>query len=192
MSSTQERQTHKQHPHSEYLSAYVDHRLDVARMRQIGVHLGGCAKCSQQVVQFEGLRARLRGLPVPPPEPQFWASAYRRLRVEQHARPARPFWRGLPAAPAGRWAAGVAAAAVAVSLAFSPLTRTPTMQPVPATTAAPVVQDVSPDVAALVASHTDSVSRLPLADVDRQKMIAADVHQDADLPDPADSADGSF
>ena len=181
-----------QHPHGEYLSAYVDHRLDVARMRDIGLHLGHCAECTQKVKRFESLRAHLRGLPVPPPNPQFWSNAYRRLRVEQHTRTARP-WRGV-FAPAGRWAAGVAAAAVAVGLVFSPLTHAP--MTIPQKTAivapAPVSQDVSPDVAALVASHTDSVSRLPLADVDRQKMIAADARQDAHLPDPADSADGSF
>ncbi len=179
-----------QHPHGEYLSAYVDHRLDVARMRDIGVHLGQCADCTQQVKQFEALRARLRGLPVPPPDPQFWANAYRRLRVEQHVHTTRP--RRSSLVPAGRWAAGVAAAAVAVGLVFSPLTHTQTGLPVQTFVAAPAAQDVSPDVAALVASHTDSVSRLPLADVDRQKMIAADVRQEADMPDPADSADGSF
>ncbi len=181
-----------QHPHGEYLSAYADHRLDVARMRDIGLHLGQCDKCTQEVKQFEQLRARLRGLPVPPPDPQLWANAYRRLRVEQHARMARPR-RGV-FAPAGRWAAGVAAAAVAVGLAFTPLTHAPTTTPQNTAIVAPalVSPDVSPDVAALVASHTDSVSRLPLADVDRQKMIAADVGQGTDLPDPADSADGSF
>ena len=165
-------------------------------MRQIGTHLGHCAKCTHQVARFQSLRAHLRGLPVPPPEPQFWANAYRRLRVEQHARTPRPFWRGLPAAPAGRWAAGVAAAAVAVSLVLAPSMQMQPPQTGPVRVAAPLVQDttqdVSPDVAALVASHTDSVSRLPLADADRQKMIAADVRQGTDLPDPADNADGSF
>lgn len=182
----------EQHPHGEYLSAYADHRLDIARMREIGVHLGQCAQCTQEVKRFESLRARLRGLPVPPPDPQFWANAYRRLRVAQPARTARPR-RGV-FAPAGRWAAGVAAAAVAAGLMLSPLTHAPMTAPqnTAIVAPAPVAQDVSPDVAALVASHTDSVSRLPLADVDRQKMIAADVRQDTDLPDPADSADGSF
>lgn len=192
MNSTQQRQTHEEHPHGEYLSAYVDHRLDVARMRQIGTHLGHCAECARQVGRFEELRARLHALPVPPPEPQFWANAYRHLRAEPHARRARPFWRGLPAAPAGRWAAGAAAAAVAVSLALAPSLQIQPPPVEPARVAAPLAQDVSPDVAALVASHTDSVSRLPLADADRQKMIAADVRQGTDLPDPADNADGSF
>lgn len=182
----------QQHPHGEYLSAYADHRLDVARMRDIGLHLGQCADCTLEVKRFEALRARLRGLPVPPPSPQFWASAYRRLRVEQQGRTARPRRRVF--APAGRWAAGVAAAAVAVGLMFTPLTHAPTTTPQSRAIVAPlpVSLDVSPDVASLVASHTDSVSCLPLADVDRQKMIAADARQGPDLPDMADTADGSF
>ncbi len=186
-----EQQQHP-HPHGEYLSAYADHRLDVARMHDIGLHLGQCAACTQEVKRFEALRAHLRGVPVPPPPSQFWTSAYRRLRAEQHARTARP--RRGSFVPAGRWAAGVAAAAVAVGLVFSPLTHTPTTPPQNAATvaSAPVSLDVSPDVAVLVASHTDSVSRLPLADVDRQKMIAADARQGPDLPDVADTADGSF
>ena len=63
---------------------------------------------------------------------------------------------------------------------------------------ASVAQDVTPDVSALVESHTDSVSRLPLADPDRQKMIAADAQQgiDAeqgtDAPEAAAYADVSF
>ncbi len=181
-----------QHPQGEYLSAYADHRLDVARMRDIGLHLGQCADCKQEVKRFKELRAGLRGLPAPPPPPQFWSDAYRRLRVEQQARTARP--RQSVFAPAGRWAAGVAAAAVAAGLMFSPLTHAPTVAPTsaPLILTAPAAQDVSPDVAALVASHTDSVSCLPLADVDRQKMIAADARQGPDLPDIADTADGSF
>lgn len=179
-----------QHPHGEYLSAYADQRLDVARMRDIGMHLGQCTDCTQEVKRFEALRAELRGLPVSPPSPQFWASAYRRLRVEQHGRTFRP--RRSVFAPAGRWAAGVAAAAVAVSLVLAPSMQMQPPQTEPVRVAVPLAQDISPDVAALVASHTDSVSRLPLADVDQQKMIAADARQGPDLPDMADTADGSF
>lgn len=53
-------------------------------------------------------------------------------------------------------------------------------------------QDETPDVSTLVESHTDSVSRLPLADPDRQKMIAADARQTPDASEAAAYADGSY
>jgi hypothetical protein len=55
---------------------------------------------------------------------------------------------------------------------------------------------VSPDVSSLAEMHTDSVSCLPLADPDRQKMIAADVQQPdtspVDASEAAGYADASF
>jgi len=72
--------------------------------------------------------------------------------------------------------------------------KTPPLRVSVASTLSP--QDVSPDVSSLAELHTDSVSRLPLADPDRQKMIAADVQQSsippADGPEAVADADTSF
>jgi hypothetical protein len=113
-------------------------------------------------------------------------------------RPLWTAWRSPEQQAHRRWAAGLAAAAVAVG-AFSaaPLTTAPhsTLPLPPAARPLVPAQDVSPDVSSLAELHTDSVSRLPLADPDRQKMIAADVQQPesaADASEAAGYADASF
>ncbi len=196
------------HPHGEQLSAYIDSMLDVARMRGIGEHLRGCAACRSAETELRHTKFLVRGLPEPtlPPD-DFWTSAYRQLRVNdrERAKASRPFWtvwRSPEQLAHRRWAAGLAAAAVTVGvLTAGPLSSVPHNPPAPPVrTALPVQfavpQDVSPDVSSLAEMHTDSVSCLPLADPDRQKMIAADVQQSANAPanasEAAAYADASF
>lgn len=192
------------HPHGEQLSAYIDSMLDVARMRGIGEHLHACAACRDLESDLRRTKHLLRGLPDPLlPNADFWTSAYRQLRVDDReragaSRPLWTVWRSPEQLAHRRWAAGLAAAAVAVG-AFSagPLTTAPTRVPSAALAARPPVpaQDISPDVSSMAELHTDSVSRLPLADPDRQKMIAADVQQTeapADTSEAAGYADASF
>ena len=196
------------HPHGEQLSAYIDSMLDVARMRGIGEHLHACAACRNLESDLRRTKYLVRGLPEPVlPGPEFWTAAYRQLRVDdrERAQTKRQLWqslRGPEQAAHRRWAGGLAAAAVAGVLLAGPLTPMPHL-PVRAShfiaPAAPQVlvpaQDVSPDVSSLAELHTDSVSRLPLADPDRQKMIAADVQQGtppADASEAAGYADAPF
>ncbi len=182
-------------------------------MRGIGEHLRACADCRLRESELRRTKSLVRGLPDPAlPSAEFWAAAYRRLRTDDRRkaaakrplREARPF----PALPAPRlWAA--AAAAVAVGL-FSavPFLAVPFLTvrqggslPLHAPAAGivrsapvPSLPDISPDVSSLAEMHTDSVSCLPLADPDRQKMIAAEARQGApgDAPEAAGSADASF
>ena len=194
------------HPHGEQLSAYIDSMLDVSRMRGIAEHLSVCAACCSLEAELRRTKHLVRGLPPPiSPGPEFWTATYRQLRVDDRERSQtkRPLWQSLrepQQAAHRRWAGGLAAAAVAAGLLAGPLTPAPHLS-APAThliaPSAPKVlvpaQDVSPDVSSLAALHTDSVSRLPLADPDRQKMIAADVQQgppssDASAADTSEAA----
>ena len=194
------------HPHGEQLSAYIDSMLDVPKMRGIAEHLHVCAACRGIESDLRRTKTLVRGLPGPPlPSGDFWISAYRQLRVDDHERAAtkRPFWTVLlsPEQLAQRrWAAGLVAAAIAAGFFSAPLTsiphpvRTPPLR----ITADSAISspDVSPDVSSLAELHTDSASSLPLADTDRQKMIAADVRQagspPADGPAAAGDADAPF
>ena len=198
------------HPHGEQLSAYIDGMLDVSRMRGIGEHLHDCAACRNLEHELRRTKYLVRGLPDPLlPASDFWTSAYRQLRVDDREkaisrRPLWTVWRSPEQLAHRRWAAGLAAAAVAVG-AFSagPLTTPHPLSAPPAVRALVPAQDVSPDVSSLAELHTDSVSRLPLADPDRQKMVAADVQQSepsqtppsqsaADATEAAGYADASF
>lgn len=197
----------KTHPHGEQLSAYIDSMLDVSRMRGIGEHLHACASCRSIEAELRRTKHLVRGLPDPIlPPADFWTAAYRQLRVDDRERATarRPLWTAWcsPEQLAHRrWVAGLAAAAVAVGAwSAAPLTQVTQAPPrvtSPPLAARPLVpaQDVSPDVSSLAELHTDSVSRLPLADPDRQKMIAADVQQpeaSADASEAAGYADASF
>ena len=179
------------HPHGEQISAYLDGMLDVARTRDMVAHLRLCTSCRTAAEEVQSVKGMLRGMSVPAsPSPEFWSAAYRRLRVADYKKVApRGFqW----ALPSRRWAAGVAAVAVMGAMLVAPLYRTPTdIIPTPISTPA---QDLSPDVSALVQAHTDSVARLPLADPDRQTMIAADVTQSsqAGMPEAAGYADSTY
>ncbi len=182
------------HPHGEQLSAYIDGMLDVGKTRSIAEHLRACAPCRVAAGQLEETKTLLRRMPAPPrPGPEFWTDAYRRLRVDDRERavPRRPLWeawRGPEQAAHRRWAAGLAAVAAVGAMIAGPLQHTQpgVMSRLPSPVSAQDVSpDVSPDVSSLVESHTDSVSRLPLADPDRQKMIAADARQASSEPSEA-------
>ncbi len=191
----------ERHPHGEQLSAYGDGMLDVATIRTVAAHLSGCAACRTLVGQSAQTKSRLRDLPAPvQPGPEFWSAAYRRLRLEDRGKTQaqRMPWDVLRQSgqrTQRRWAAGLAAAALLAGAAvigpnlalFHPATG-----PSAASQIALQPQDDTPDVSALVESHTDSVSRQPLSDPDRQKMIAADVRLVQDTPQGAANADGTF
>lgn len=195
------------HPREEDLSAFIDGMLDVAQIHTLGAHVSECAACAEALERLRETKTLLRQMPAPaPPPPEFWANSYRRLRIDaqQQAQARRPFWAILPGAPRSalprpashRWAAGLTAAALAGALIVGPLATDRWLAPVPPAAVAPV-QDVSPDVLSLVEAHTDSVSQLPLADPDRQKMIAADVRQNppessADAPEASGYADIAY
>ncbi len=197
------------HPHGEQLSAYIDSRLDVPRMRGIGEHLHVCAACRSLEADLRRTKHLVRGLPDPIlPGPEFWTATYRQLRVDdrQRAHTKRPLWqslRGPEQAAHRRWAGGLAVAAAAGALLAGPLTPAPHFTAPASHLLAPAApkalvpaQDVSPDVSSLAEMHTDSVSRLPLADPDQQKMIAADVQQEpasqGQAAEAAGYADASF
>ena len=182
------------HPHGEQLSAYIDSMLDVPRMRGIGEHLRGCVSCRNREADLRRTKHLVRDLPAPAlPSADFWTSAYRQLRLDdrQRANAKRPLWtawRSPEQKAHRRWAAGLAAAALAAfALSVGPLTpvaeNLPAAAPRPAARPLVPAQDVSPDVSSLAELHTDSVSRLPLADPDRQKMIAADALEAAGYAD---------
>ena len=186
------------HPHGEQLSAYLDGMLDVAKTRRAAEHLRGCASCRQTTDQLREMKGLLRAMPPARPGPEFWAGAYRRLRVDdrEQARPRPMPWdllRGPGHAVNRRWAGGLAAAAAVGALLAGPMTG-PRGVVLPLRPMAPASspQDVTPDVTELVQSHADSVSQLPLADPDRQKMIAADAQQAPNAPEAAAYADGPF
>ncbi len=185
----------KVHPHGEQLSAYIDGMLDVGKTRGIAEHLRACAPCRAAMGQLQEMKTLLHRMPAPPrPGPQFWNDAYRRLRVDDRERalsrrPLWDAWRGPEQAAHRRWAAGLAAVAVAGAMIAGPLTSIQhgnRPQPILITSPVPEVSpDVSPDVSSLVESHTDSVSATPLDDPDGQKMIAADARK---APAPTEAA----
>lgn len=190
------------HPHGEQLSSYGDGMLDVATTHRVAEHLSICVPCRTLVSQFAQTGLRLREVPAPSvPGPEFWNAAYRRLRVEDRERTAirQMPWDVLRQSghlTHRRWAAGLAAAAVvAAVVVVGPVVTSP--RPVAQTLPSshlvmPQAQDDTPDVSALVESHTDSVSRQPLSDPERQEMIAADARLVPDPPQGAANADGTF
>ncbi|MDQ2688131.1 MAG: hypothetical protein M3Y28_09725, partial [Armatimonadota bacterium] len=112
----------------------------------------------------------------------FWTNAYRRLRVEGGvAAKARSPWETMREGLHGtqrRWAAGLAVAGLVAAAVITPLvSQGPTPPP-------PVVASDFVDVSSLVRAHAASAAQQPLADPDRQTMIAADVD---DFPAAADA-----
>ncbi len=192
----------QRHPHGEQLSSYGDGMLDVATTHRVAEHLSACASCRILVSQFAQTKSRLGEVPAPSvPGPEFWNAAYRRLRVEDRERATtrRMPWDVLRQnghLAQRRWAAGIATAAIiAAAVVGGPIFTNPrpvVQTPSPSHLVIPQLQDDTPDVSALVESHTDSVSRQPLSDPERQEMIAADVRLVPDPPQGAANADGTF
>lgn len=172
------------HPHEEQLSAYMDGRLDVAQTHDVARHLSACASCQSALAGLQKTKALLRDLEAPAmPGLEFWTNAYRRLRVEGGAAAkARSPWETLRTGLHGtqrRWAAGLAVAGLVAAAVVTPwVSQGPPPPP-------PVVASDFVDVSSLVRAHAASAARQPLADPDRQTMIAADVD---DFPEVNDAA----
>ena len=170
------------HPHGEQLSAYLDGMLDVTQMRDIAGHLGVSPSCRAAYEGLKQTKALLGGIHAPAqPAPEFWTNAYRRMRVEDTAkRPAfRPSWEAVRQAmqePQRRWSAGLAAVAILAAAIAGPLANRATpVGSIPGGgigNASIAVDTV--DVSSLVQAHTQSAARQPLADPNRQDMIAMD------------------
>ena len=170
------------HPHEEQLSAYTDGRLDVAQTHSVARHLSVCPSCRVALEGLQKTKTLLRDLDAPAaPGPEFWSAAYRRLRVEIGTAKPRSPWEALRTGLGGtqrRWAAGLAVAGLVAAALVTPLVTPPPAPP------PPVASDFV-DVSSLVRAHAASAARQPLADPDRQTMMAADVD---DLPDFGDAA----
>ena len=176
------------HPHGEQLSAYLDGMLDVAQTRDVAAHLRVCPACRAAYEGLEQTRTLLRGMAAPAqPAPEFWVNAYRRMRVEDTAgrSASRPPWEALRDAmrePQRRWSAGLAAAAVIAAAVAGPLVNHAPVPPMPPVPPASQTSADTVDVSSLVQAHTESAARQPLADRDRQDMIAMDDSFTADDP----------
>jgi len=170
--------TQTKHLHGEYLSAYLDGMLDIARMRSVASHLNACAACRAEYQSFQATKSLLHEAPAPAAPPQaYWDDTFRRMRTEAAPHPLSLLdsLRGVLDASQRRWAAGVAAFAVVAALIGVPLAGNHTVQPKPIVAAQ--VQD-SLDVTGLVRSHAAFVAQQPLGDPDRQAMISADAQDD--------------
>ena len=162
------------HPTDEQLSAFSDARLDGSQMRFVARHLNECAACQRSADSLRNVRETLRTLPPPAaPDPAFWDDALRRMRVHQHEqfqreqpRPALFF-----VSARRRWAAGAALTAVFCAVLSGPLVQNDFH---PANETAPAEMADTVDVSSLMVAHTRSAARQPLADADRQTLLAVD------------------
>ena len=138
------------------------------RRAAIAEHLRACASCRATADGLRETKSLLRAMPPPPrPGPEFWTDVYRRLRVDdrERASPRRPLWdflRGPGQAAHRRWAAGAGRRRRRGSAARQAAHGHPSSDDAHADVLrlCDAQQDVSPDVSALVESHTDSVSQL--------------------------------
>jgi hypothetical protein len=73
--------------YSEHLSAFMDGRLDGDNIREIAIHLNDCPQCDAELNALKRLRSVLSMLDTPsvPPQPVFWANAYREARLNVRA-----------------------------------------------------------------------------------------------------------
>jgi anti-sigma factor RsiW len=188
------------HPHGEKLSAYLDGMLDVAQMRSVAAHLAVCPQCSGALAGLTETKRVLHVMPAPERlGPEFWADAARRMRLDDQV-PKR--WRlsvdwdavrvGLRQ-PRRRWSAGLATAALVAAAIATPLiySQSPSLARLHPIAAAPAPDSV--DVSTLVQAHAESAAREPLADTDRQDVIALDNSFAVDDvgPAPTDVSDTS-
>ena len=179
------------HTQGEQLSAYLDGMLDVALTHRVARHLAACASCRASLEGLRQTQALLRGLRAPSlPETAFWTDTYRRMRVEGNSARQNGIggwaWARWPRTTR-QWAAGVAALVSLSALVTVPLVTThgpgPGQPPVTVTEYGGGVGDFA-DITSLVRDHAASAARQPLADPDRQTMLAADVDY---LANPADA-----
>ena len=102
-------------------SAYIDGRLDGEATRVLAAHLRACDACRHEHELLVATKAALRALQTPsmPPNPEFWANAYRDARLSVPEEKPRVGWLGgLALTPARRLVASMAAfAAVVLALA---------------------------------------------------------------------------
>jgi anti-sigma factor RsiW len=186
------------HPHGEQLSAYVDGMLDVAQMHGMATHLAICPQCRAAQEALSQTKHWLAGMASPAqPDPRFWADAYRRMRVESTERPRltpRGTWDRVRTAfqdPHRRWSTGLAAAAVIVGAILVPFMNEPGIGIKTTTTQIVTTAPDSVDVSMLMQAHTESAARQPLADTDRQDVMALDNSFSADdaALSPLDASD---
>ncbi len=74
---------------------YLELDLEPVRVREVTIHLDGCAKCRAEMEAVRQVLVRVKGVTVPDPGDQFWSEFPGRVRRELPA----PGW-GLPC---GRW-----------------------------------------------------------------------------------------
>lgn len=178
------------HAHGEQLSAYLDGMMDVAQMHRIAQHLSVCPSCRASLDSLRQTKALLRELEAPAPAPEFWANTYRRLRVEGASGQSGSWQDALRQSLRGtsrRWAVGVAALAALGAIIAAPLLSPPSN---PQPTQPALIESDFVDVSSLVRDHATSAARQPLADPDRQTMLAADVDDLADFGDTPMEASG--
>ncbi len=149
------------------LTAYLDGKLNARETRELSEHMANCRRCSEDLREFEQIRAILKGLPAPAPRPGFWDDSIRAVRMlaVQKRRMRRLDF---------RYASGLAAAIgiVAVLLSFPHGTdRVPL--PLPETAINP---------ASLVSLYARERGRSPLADVGKLRFASSQAEA-ADIED---------
>ena len=174
------------HPPEEELSAFIDDMLDIQSMLAVTVHIEECGLCRATCTAFRDNRRRMREVPdVSLESAAFWAGAYARLQEEQsiidggapqtvQVFRTKPLIKHLRAAYGTAAAFVIAAILISTQIGHSPK---PHQASIPARiTVAQTVIDESDalDVSQLVRAHTSAASQQPLADQERQTMIAAE------------------
>ncbi len=187
------------HPQPELFSAYIDDKLDVAQMHQTALHLQLCEACRITCTSLRETRDLLHHLPAPSaPPPDFWTNTYRQLRVDVELRHANASLLGQVRqsllGTQRRWAMGAAVVALLGAVLAAPLVNSELHSPAQTTKPAAIMAPDVVDMSALVWDHTQSAAAQPLADSDRQTMLAADVDDGATSSDMGAEAasNGSF
>jgi predicted anti-sigma-YlaC factor YlaD len=169
------------HPSEEDLSAFIDGMMDLPAMQSVGAHLDACAACRAIRDGFRENKGRLRALAVTPPESAaFWERAFDHLETgaalpNAESRSAPSFQTRRPAFRS-RWSYAAAAAvlimaAVAVRGPVAGLLKPRATQP---TAISVPAEEDAVDLAQLVWAHTSAASQQPLADPERQAMLAVE------------------
>lgn len=188
------------HPHGEKISAYIDGMLNIPEMHHIASHIASCSQCQNIQTNLKEIKLSLRRLEKPVnPDPAYWAAAYRNMRVTNPEGARFPYRTVSPLshAPHRLWTASLAAAALLALALTAPSLQPQRSRTLSSSTASASAAMQSPDtvdVSFLVQAHTESAASQPLADTDRQDMIAMDSsfasdngHQGADPNSQHDS-----